>query len=113
MGSRPHAVEARRDLDPDQGAVALPHRAVEPEIRAGGGDLRRADADPGIGHLDRAKGREMVSGLIAGFFANGPYQLIFLFAIGSLIPFHNPAMVLNAWQSARAAAFSTPRTRRS
>lgn len=44
--------------------------------------------------FNRAKGREMVSGLIAGFFANGLYQLLFLFAIGSIIPFHNPAMVL-------------------
>jgi simple sugar transport system permease protein len=44
--------------------------------------------------FNKAKGREMVSGLIAGFFANGAYQLVFLFAIGSLIPFHNPSMVL-------------------
>jgi simple sugar transport system permease protein len=44
--------------------------------------------------FNRAKGREMVSGLIAGFFANGIYQLVFLFAVGSLIPFANPAMVL-------------------
>ena len=44
--------------------------------------------------FNRAKGREMVTGLIAGFFANGLYQLLFLFAVGSLIPFHSPAMVL-------------------
>jgi len=44
--------------------------------------------------FNRAKGREMVTGLIAGFFANGAYQLVFLFAIGSLIPFHSPSMVL-------------------
>lgn len=44
--------------------------------------------------FNRAKGREMVTGLIAGFFANGVYQLVFLFAIGSLIPFHDPGMVL-------------------
>ena len=44
--------------------------------------------------FNRAKGREMVTGLIAGFFANGAYQLVFLFAIGSLIPFHDPSMVL-------------------
>ncbi len=44
--------------------------------------------------FNKAKGREMVSGLIAGFFANGVYQLLFLFALGSLIPFHNRAMVL-------------------
>ena len=44
--------------------------------------------------FNRAKGREMVTGLIAGFFANGAYQLVFLFAIGSIIPFHDPSMVL-------------------
>ncbi len=44
--------------------------------------------------FNRAKGREMVTGLIAGFFANGLYQLLFLFAVGSLIPFHSTSMVL-------------------
>jgi simple sugar transport system permease protein len=49
----------------------------------------------GTGWLfNRAKGREMVSGLIAGFFANGLYQLVFLFAVGSVIPFHSPTMLL-------------------
>lgn len=44
--------------------------------------------------FNKAKGREMVSGLIAGFFANGVYQLVFLFALGSIIPFHAPNMLL-------------------
>jgi len=44
--------------------------------------------------FNKAKGREMVSGLIAGYFANGVYQLLFLFALGSIIPFHDPGMVL-------------------
>ncbi len=44
--------------------------------------------------FNRAKGREMVSGLIAGFFANGVYQLVFLFGIGTLIPFHDLTMLL-------------------
>ena len=44
--------------------------------------------------FNRAKGREMVTGLIAGFFANGLYQLVFLFAIGSLIPWHAASMLL-------------------
>jgi simple sugar transport system permease protein len=49
----------------------------------------------GTGWLfNRARGREMVTGLIAGFFANGLYQLLVLFAIGTIIPFHNPRMVL-------------------
>ena len=49
----------------------------------------------GTGWLfNRARGREMVTGLIAGFFANGLYQLVFLFAIGSIIAFNDPRMVL-------------------
>ena len=44
--------------------------------------------------FNRAKGREMVSGLIAGFLANGLYQIVFLFMVGSIIPFHAPSMVL-------------------
>jgi simple sugar transport system permease protein len=44
--------------------------------------------------FNRARGREMVTGLIAGFFSNGLYQLVFLFAIGSLIPFTDPTMLL-------------------
>jgi simple sugar transport system permease protein len=44
--------------------------------------------------FNRARGREMVTGLIAGFFANGLYQLLFLFAIGTIIPFADPKMVL-------------------
>lgn len=49
----------------------------------------------GTGWLfNRAKGREMVTGLIAGFFANGLYQLVFLFAVGSLIPLKAPTLLL-------------------
>ena len=44
--------------------------------------------------FNKAKGREMVTGLIAGFFSNGLYQLVFLFALGSLIPFKDPDMLL-------------------
>jgi simple sugar transport system permease protein len=44
--------------------------------------------------FNKAKGREMVSGLIAGFFANGVYQLFFLFVLGKFIPFHAPHMLL-------------------
>jgi simple sugar transport system permease protein len=44
--------------------------------------------------FNRAKGREMVTGLIAGYFANGIYQLVFLFAIGTLIPITDPRMLL-------------------
>ncbi len=49
----------------------------------------------GTGWLfNRARGREMVTGLIAGFFSNGLYQLVFLFAAGSLIPVKDPALLL-------------------
>jgi len=49
----------------------------------------------GTGHLfNRAKGREMVTGLIAGFFANGLYQLVFLFMVGTLIPIESPRIIL-------------------
>lgn len=49
----------------------------------------------GTGWLfNRSKSREMVTGLVAGFFANGLYQLLFLFAVGSLIPWHDPSMLL-------------------
>jgi simple sugar transport system permease protein len=44
--------------------------------------------------FNKAKGREMVTGLIAGFFANGLYQLLFLFAVGSIIPFVSATMIL-------------------
>ena len=44
--------------------------------------------------LNRAKGREMVTGYILGFFANGVYQLVFLVLVGTLIPMNNPKMML-------------------
>jgi simple sugar transport system permease protein len=58
--------------------------------------------------FNRAKGREMVTGLIAGFFANGLYQLLFLFALGSLIPFHNPDMLLPQGYGLRNTIDLTP-----
>ena len=44
--------------------------------------------------LNRAKGREMITSMILGFFANGIYQLVFLFFIGSLIPFRTKQFLL-------------------
>jgi simple sugar transport system permease protein len=46
--------------------------------------------------LNRAKGREMVTSLILGFFANGLYQLVFLVLVGTLIPMKNPVLMLPA-----------------
>ncbi|MBQ3575295.1 MAG: ABC transporter permease, partial [Clostridia bacterium] len=36
--------------------------------------------------LNKMKGQEMIGGLILGYFANGIYQLLFLFIFGNLIP---------------------------
>ena len=58
--------------------------------------------------FNKAKGREMVTGLIAGFFANGIYQLVFLFALGTLIPFTNPEMVLPQGYGLRNTVDLTP-----
>jgi simple sugar transport system permease protein len=42
--------------------------------------------------LNKAKGREMITGMVMGFFANGLYQFVFLFLVGTLIPFDNPRL---------------------
>lgn len=48
-----------------------------------------------VGYLfNRAEGREMVTGLITGFFANGVYQLVFLFGAGSVFPIMTKSMLL-------------------
>jgi simple sugar transport system permease protein len=36
--------------------------------------------------FNKAKGREMITGMIMGFFSNGVYQLLFLMLLGTLIP---------------------------
>ena len=45
--------------------------------------------------LNRARGREMVTGLILGFFAQAIYLLIVLYGMGSFIPIKSPALVLS------------------
>ena len=45
--------------------------------------------------LNRAKGREMVTGYILGFFMDGVYQLIVLYMMGSIIPIRSPAITLS------------------
>ncbi|MDR2175420.1 MAG: ABC transporter permease [Synergistaceae bacterium] len=47
------------------------------------------------GVLNRAKGQEMVTSYILGFFINGVYQLEVLYFMGWLIPIGNPALVLS------------------
>lgn len=44
--------------------------------------------------LNKTRGQEMIASMIVGFFANGLYQLVFLFLIGTLIPMQNPVLVL-------------------
>jgi simple sugar transport system permease protein len=58
--------------------------------------------------FNKAKGREMVTGLIASYFANGAYQLLFLFALGTIIPFTNPEMVLPQGYGLRNTIDLTP-----
>ncbi|EYE88564.1 ABC transporter [Fervidicella metallireducens AeB] len=45
--------------------------------------------------LNKTKGQEMIASMILGFFANGLYQLLFLFFIGTIIPMKNPTLVLS------------------
>ena len=45
--------------------------------------------------LNKAKGREMVTSYILGFFINGVYQLVVLYLMGWIIPISNPALKLS------------------
>ena len=53
--------------------------------------------------LNKAKGREMVSGYILGFFVNGVYQLIVLYCMGNIVPITNPILVLSRGYGIRNA----------
>lgn len=45
--------------------------------------------------LNKTTGQEMITSMILGFFANGLYQLLFLFMVGTLIPMDNPVLVIS------------------
>lgn len=45
--------------------------------------------------LNKTKGQEMITSMILGFFANGLYQLLFLFFAGTLIPIKNKTILLS------------------
>ncbi len=45
--------------------------------------------------LNRAKGREMATSYILGFFINGVYQLVVLYFMGGIIPVKSPSLVLS------------------
>lgn len=44
--------------------------------------------------MNKMKGQEMIGGLILGYFANGLYQLLFLFIFGNLISLKTPGLVI-------------------
>jgi simple sugar transport system permease protein len=44
--------------------------------------------------LNRAKGREMVTGFMLSFFMNGIYQLVVLYGMGNIIPITNSEILL-------------------
>ncbi|HNV19839.1 MAG TPA: ABC transporter permease, partial [Rectinema sp.] len=45
--------------------------------------------------MNRAKGREMVTGYILAFFMNGIYQFFVMYMLGSVVPMGNKAIVLS------------------
>jgi simple sugar transport system permease protein len=45
--------------------------------------------------LNKAKGREMVTGYMLAFFINGVYQLIVLYMMGAIFPIRSPAILLS------------------
>src|SRR5450759_639675 len=53
--------------------------------------------------LNKAKGREMVTSMMLGFFISGIYQLIVLYFMGDLIPISNPVLVLSRGYGIRNA----------
>lgn len=46
--------------------------------------------------LNKTKGQEMIASMIVGYFANGVYQLIFLFMLGPIIPIAVKGMLLSS-----------------
>ena len=46
--------------------------------------------------LNKMKGQETIGSLILGFFANGAYQLLFLFIFGSIIPLNKNVTIVGA-----------------
>lgn len=46
--------------------------------------------------LNKTKGQEMIASMISGFFANGIYQLVLLFLVGTLIPMKMNDMMLTS-----------------
>ncbi|MGL4393529.1 MAG: ABC transporter permease [Fusobacteriaceae bacterium] len=53
--------------------------------------------------LNRAKGREMITSMMLGFFINGVYQLVLLFGMGKIIPITNSKILLSRGYGIRNA----------
>ncbi|SNS10786.1 monosaccharide ABC transporter membrane protein, CUT2 family [Anaerovirgula multivorans] len=51
--------------------------------------------------LNRAKGKEMITSMILGFFANGVYQLVFLVFAGTIIPFKTEKLIISTGMGVR------------
>jgi simple sugar transport system permease protein len=45
--------------------------------------------------LNKTRGKEMIASMILGFFADGIYQLVFLFLTGKIIPMDDPKLILS------------------
>lgn len=52
--------------------------------------------------LNKAKGREMVTSYILGFFVNGLYQMLVLYTIGGILPIKNSLIKLSRGYGVRA-----------
>lgn len=53
--------------------------------------------------LNKAKGKEMITSMILGFFINGVYQLIVLYGMGKLIPITDSSILLSRGYGIRNA----------
>ena len=53
--------------------------------------------------LNRAKGREMITSMILGFFINGAYQLLLLYGMGKVVPMKNANILLSRGYGIRNA----------
>lgn len=53
--------------------------------------------------LNRAKGREMITSMILGFFINGVYQLVVLYGMGKVIPLSDKKLLLSRGYGVRNA----------
>lgn len=53
--------------------------------------------------LNRAKGREMITSMMLGFFMSGVYQFFLLYLCGSIIPIKSPQLLLSRGYGIRVA----------